>query len=81
MTKFNRTQKFTKANIAKVPQDTAIIYKIKSRQVEKPLHGNRRAGKITRSTLRTQGYKERANPGRNAISVRAGKDKGLRTPN
>ena len=31
MTKFNRTQKFTKENIANVPQDKAIIYKIKSR--------------------------------------------------
>ena len=29
MTKFSRTQKFTKENIAKVPQDKAIIYKIK----------------------------------------------------
>jgi hypothetical protein len=31
MAKFNYTQKFTKENIAKVPQDKAIIYKIKSR--------------------------------------------------
>ncbi len=31
MPKFNRTQKFTKENIANVPQDKAIIYKIKSR--------------------------------------------------
>lgn len=30
MPKFNRTQKFTKENIANVPQDKAIIYKIKS---------------------------------------------------
>jgi hypothetical protein len=28
--KFSRTQKFTKANIANVPQNKAIIYKIKS---------------------------------------------------
>ena len=34
MTKFSRTQKFTKANIANVPQNKAIIYKIKSRQGE-----------------------------------------------
>lgn len=34
MTKFSRTQKFTKANIANVPQDKAIIYKIKSRSGE-----------------------------------------------
>ena len=34
MTKFNKTQKFTKANIAKVPQDKAIVYKIKNRQGE-----------------------------------------------
>lgn len=31
MPKFSRTQKFTKENIAKVPQDKAIVYKIKSR--------------------------------------------------
>jgi excinuclease UvrABC nuclease subunit len=29
MIKFNNTQKFTKINIAKIPQDKAIIYKIK----------------------------------------------------
>ena len=34
MTKFSRTQKFTKENIAKVPQDKAIIYKIKNREGE-----------------------------------------------
>ena len=34
MTKFSRTQKFTKGNIAKVPQDKAIIYKIKNREGE-----------------------------------------------
>lgn len=34
MPKFSRTQKFTKENIAKVPQDKAIIYKIKSRDGE-----------------------------------------------
>jgi hypothetical protein len=31
MPKFSRTQKFTKENIAKIPQDKAIVYKIKSR--------------------------------------------------
>jgi hypothetical protein len=30
MPKFSRTQKFTKANIAKFPQNKAIIYKIKN---------------------------------------------------
>lgn len=30
MSKFSRTQKFTKANITNVPQDKAIIYKIKN---------------------------------------------------
>ncbi len=30
MTKFGRTQSFTKQNIAKVPQDKVVIYKIKS---------------------------------------------------
>lgn len=30
MPKFTRTQKFTKANIANVPQNKAVIYKIKS---------------------------------------------------
>lgn len=34
MPKFSRTQKFTKANIINVPQDKAIIYKIKSREGE-----------------------------------------------
>lgn len=34
MPKFSRTQKFTKANIAKVPENKAIIYKIKSRTGE-----------------------------------------------
>jgi hypothetical protein len=34
MAKFSRTQKFTKANIANVPQDKAIIYKIKSKDGE-----------------------------------------------
>lgn len=34
MPKFNRTQKFTKGNIANVPQDKAIIYKIKNRDGE-----------------------------------------------
>lgn len=34
MPRFSRTQKFTKANIAKVPQDKAIIYKIKNREGE-----------------------------------------------
>ena len=34
MPKFSRTQKFTKANIANVPQNKAIIYKIKSRDGE-----------------------------------------------
>ena len=32
MPKFSHTQKFTKENIAKVPQDKAIIYKIKNRE-------------------------------------------------
>ena len=31
MTKFSRSQKFTKENIAKVPQDKAVIYKVKDR--------------------------------------------------
>ncbi len=30
MPKFSRTQKFTKANIANVPQNKAVIYKIKN---------------------------------------------------
>ena len=34
MPKFSRTQKFTKQNIAKVPQDKAVVYKIKSRNGE-----------------------------------------------
>ena len=34
MPKFSHTQKFTKENIAKVPQEKAIIYKIKSREGE-----------------------------------------------
>ncbi len=34
MPKFSRTQKFTKENIAKVPQDKAIVYKIRSRDGE-----------------------------------------------
>ena len=34
MPKFSRTQKFTKANIANVPQNKAIIYKIKSKDGE-----------------------------------------------
>ena len=34
MIKFNRVQKFTKINIANVPQDKAIIYKIKNRSGE-----------------------------------------------
>ena len=29
MTKFSRTQKFTKENISKIPQNKAIIYKMK----------------------------------------------------
>ena len=31
MTKFSRTRKFTKANIANIPQNKAIIYKIKDK--------------------------------------------------
>lgn len=31
MPKFSRTQKFTKANIGKVPQDKAIVYEINSK--------------------------------------------------
>jgi excinuclease UvrABC nuclease subunit len=34
MPKFSRTQKFTKENIAKVPQDKAIVYKIKDSEGE-----------------------------------------------
>ena len=34
MTKFSRTQKFTKTNIANVPQNKAIIYKIKNKDGE-----------------------------------------------
>lgn len=34
MPKFNRTQKFTKKNITKIPQDKAIIYKIKNKDGE-----------------------------------------------
>ncbi len=34
MAKFSRTQKFTKENIAKVPENKAIVYKIKSREGE-----------------------------------------------
>ncbi len=34
MKKFNKTQKFTKANITKVPGDKAIVYKIKSAKGE-----------------------------------------------
>jgi len=30
MVKFNRTQKFTKENIIKVPENKAIVYKIKN---------------------------------------------------
>lgn len=30
MTKFNRTQKFTKENVENVPKDKAIVYKIKN---------------------------------------------------
>ncbi|MFH1308664.1 MAG: GIY-YIG nuclease family protein [Patescibacteria group bacterium] len=30
MVKFNRTQKFTKTNIKKLPEDKAIVYKIKN---------------------------------------------------
>lgn len=34
MPEFSRTQKFTKANIVIVPQNKAIIYKIKSKDGE-----------------------------------------------
>ena len=34
MPKFSRIQKFTKENISKIPQDKAIVYKIKSRSGE-----------------------------------------------
>ena len=34
MAKFGRTQKFTKANISNVPEDKAVIYKIKDRTGE-----------------------------------------------
>ncbi len=30
MVKFNRTQKFTKANIEKAPRDKSIVYKLKN---------------------------------------------------
>jgi len=30
MVQFNRTQKFTKANIEKIPENKAIVYKIKN---------------------------------------------------
>jgi len=30
MVKFNRTQKFTKSNIERIPEDKAIVYKIKN---------------------------------------------------
>lgn len=34
MTKFGHTQKFTKENIAKIPQNKAIVYKIKNKEGE-----------------------------------------------
>lgn len=46
MTKFTRTQKFTKGNIAKVPKDKAIIYKIKNPKGENLYTGIAGGGQV-----------------------------------
>ncbi|KKR51902.1 MAG: hypothetical protein UT90_C0026G0003 [Parcubacteria group bacterium GW2011_GWA1_40_21] len=80
MTKFSRTQKFTKANIANVPQDKAIIYKIKSRSGENLYTGIAWSWSRAGSSSRAQGHQKRANTGGNEVSVCTGKNEGARPP-
>ena len=46
MAKFNRTQKFTKENIAKVPKNKAIVYKIKNEKGENLYTGIAGRGRV-----------------------------------
>jgi len=63
MTKFTRTQKFTKENIAKVPKDKAIIYKIKNPKGENLYTGIAGRGRVQPRLLEHKELKKEKIPG------------------
>lgn len=63
MPKFNRTQKFTKENIAKVPKDKAILYKIKNPKGENLYTGVAGRGRVQPRLLEHKELKREKIPG------------------
>ena len=63
MPKFNRTQKFTKENITKVPKNKAIIYKIKNADGENLYTGIAGRGRVQQRLLEHKELKKEKIPG------------------
>lgn len=63
MPKFSRTQKFTKENIAKVPKNKAIIYKIKNASGENLYTGIAGRGRVHQRLLEHKELKKERIPG------------------
>ena len=63
MVKFNRTQKFTKNNIGKVPRNKAIVYKIKSGKGDNLYTGIAGRGRVEDRLLEHKNLKKEIIPG------------------
>lgn len=63
MTKFSRTQKFTKENIKEVPKDKAIIYKIKNPKGENLYTGIAGRGRVQDRLMEHKTLKRELIPG------------------
>ncbi len=63
MTKFHPSQKFTKVNIAKVPKNKAIIYKIKSQSGDNIYTGIAGRSRPQERLLEHKKFKKDAIPG------------------
>ena len=69
MTKFSRTQKFTKANIANIPQDKAIIYKIKDSSGKNLYTGIAGRGRSQDRLIEHKDVKKEVIPGGTRIQI------------
>jgi hypothetical protein len=63
MIKFNRTQKFTKENIQKIPKDKAIIYKIKNAKGVNLYTGISGRGRVQKRLMEHKKLKKEIIPG------------------
>jgi len=69
MVKFDRTKKFTKTNIQKLPDDKAVIYKIKNASGNNLYTGIAGRGRVVERLLEHKNIKKEVIPGGTHIQI------------